>query len=42
MFRELTIKTPEGRQWRLSGVLIVNFEHISLRFLLFLMLKFNN
>ena len=28
MFK-LTIKTPERRQWRLSGVFIVNFEHIS-------------
>ena len=26
---KLTIKTPERRQWRLSGVFIVNFEHIS-------------
>ena len=25
----LTIKTPERRQWRRSGVFIVNFEHIS-------------
>ena len=26
---KLTIKTPERRQWRCSGVFIVNFEHIS-------------
>ena len=26
---ELTIKTPERRQWRRSGVFIINFEHIS-------------
>ena len=26
---KLTIKTPKWRQWRLSGVIIVNFEHIS-------------
>ena len=26
---KLTIKTPERRQWRHSGVFIVNFEHIS-------------
>ena len=26
---KLTIKTPEQRQWCRSGVLIVNFEHIS-------------
>ena len=25
----LTIKTPERRHWRRSGVVIVNFEHIS-------------
>ena len=26
---KLTIKTPERRQWRRSGVFIDNFEHIS-------------
>ena len=26
---KLTIKTPERRSWRRSGVFIVNFEHIS-------------
>ena len=26
---KLTIKTPERRHWRRSGVFIVNFEHIS-------------
>ena len=26
---KLTIKTPERRHWRRSGVLIINFEHIS-------------
>ena len=25
---KLTTKTPERRQWRHSGVFIVNFEHI--------------
>ena len=30
---ELAIKIPEGRHWRRSGVFIVNFEHISHRFL---------
>ena len=25
---KLTIKTPERRHWRLSGVFIFNFEHI--------------
>ena len=35
---KLTIKTPEQRQWRCSGVLIVNFEHISHLVLVFLLL----
>ena len=26
---KLTIKTPERRHWRRSGIFIVNFEHIS-------------
>ena len=30
---KLTIKTPEQRQWRRSGVSVVNFEHISHRVL---------
>ena len=30
----LTIKTRERRQWRRSDILIVNFEHIVLVFLL--------
>ena len=30
---KLTIKTPEQRQWRRSGVFVVNFEHISHRVL---------
>ena len=38
---ELTIKTPERRQWRRSGVFIVNFEHISQLFLVFLLLNLN-
>ena len=29
MCSKLTIKTPERRQWRLSGVFIVNFEHVN-------------
>ena len=37
---ELTINTPERRQWRRSGVLIVNFEHIPY-LLVFLLLTFN-
>ena len=26
---ELTVKIPERRHWRRSGIFIVNFEHIS-------------
>ena len=37
----LIIKTPERRQWRRSGVLIVNFEHISHLVLVFLLLTLN-
>ena len=29
LYSKLTIKTPEQRHWRRSGVFIVNFEHIS-------------
>ena len=36
---KLTIKTPERRQWRCSGVVIVNFEHISHLVLVFLLLS---
>ena len=35
---KLTINTPERRQWRRSGVFIVNFEHISDLALVFLLL----
>ena len=35
---KLTIKTPERRQWRRSGVFTVNFEQISLLVLVFLFL----
>ena len=38
---KLTIKTPERRQWRRSGVFIVNFEHISHLALVFLLLTLN-
>ena len=31
------IKTPERRQWRRYGVFIINFEHISHFFLVFLL-----
>ena len=33
---KLAIKLPERRHWRRSGVCIVNFEHISYLFLVFL------
>ena len=39
---KLTINTPERRQWRRSGVFIVNFEHISHLVLVFLLLTLNN
>ena len=35
---KLTIKTPERRHWRRSGVFIVNFEHIPHFVLVFLLL----
>ena len=38
---KLTIKTPEQRQWRRSGVFIVNFEHILHLALVFLLLTLN-
>ena len=28
IWSKLTVKTPERRQWRCSGVFIVNFDHI--------------
>ena len=38
---ELTVKTPERRQWRRSGVFTVNFEHISHLVLMFLLLTWH-
>ena len=38
---KLIIKTPERRQWRFSGVFIVNFEYISHFFLVFLLSSLN-
>ena len=35
---KLTIKIPERRQWRYSGIFIVNLEHISHLVLVFLLL----
>ena len=38
---KLTLKTPQGRDGRRSGVFIVNFEHISHLALVFLLLTLN-
>ena len=38
IYSKITIKTPERRHWRRSGVFIVNFEHISYLVLVFLLL----
>ena len=38
---KLTTETPEQRHWRRSVVFIVNFEHISHLFLVFLLLIWN-
>ena len=39
---KLTIKTPERRQWRRSGVfIIINFEHIPHLVVVFLLLTLN-
>ena len=40
-FSKLTIKISKRRQWRRSGVFIVNFEHISHLVLVFLLLILN-
>ena len=37
----LTIKTPERRHWRLSGVFIIRFEQISHIVLMFPLLTLN-
>ena len=39
---ESTIKTPERRHWRRSGVFIVNFEHISHLVLVFLLITLSS
>ena len=41
IFSKLTIKTEERRQWRRSGVFIINFKYISHLVLVFLMLTLN-
>ena len=38
---KLTIKTPVRRQWRCSGIFIVNFEYISHLFLVILLMTLN-
>ena len=39
---KLTIKKPDRRQWRRSGVFIVNFEHILHLVLVFLLQNFEH
>ena len=41
-YSRLTIKTPEQRHWRCSGVFIANFEHISHLFLVLLFFNFKH
>ena len=41
MCLKLTIKIPERRQWRRSGIFIVNFEYISHLVPVFLLLTLN-
>ena len=41
IWSKLTIKTPEWRHWRRSGVFNVNFKHISKLFIVFLLLILN-
>ena len=38
---KLTMKTPERRHWRRSGVFIVKFKHISHLVLVFILLTLN-
>ena len=38
---KLKIKTPERHHWHLSGIFILNFEHISHLVLVFLLLTLN-
>ena len=42
IYSKLIVKGPKQRQWRRSSVFIVNFEHISHLFLVFLLLTFTN
>ena len=38
---KLTVKIPERRHWRRSGIFIINFDHVSHRVLLFPFLTLN-
>ena len=38
MCLKLTIKIPERRQWRRSGIFIINFEHVPHLVLVFFLL----
>ena len=40
IYLKLTIRTPERRHWRRSGVFIVDFKHISQLSIVFLLLNF--
>ena len=42
IFSKLTVKTLELRQWRRSGIFVVNFEMISHIVLVFPLLTLNN
>ena len=42
IYSKLTIKAPERRQWRLSGVFIINFVQILLTVLVFPLLTLTN
>ena len=37
---KLTITTPERRQWRRPDIFIINFEHISIVFLLLPLIRY--
>ena len=41
IYSKLTIKTPERRRWRWSGIFIVNFEQIWHFFVVFLLFTLN-
>ena len=41
IYSKLTVKTPDRRHWHASGVIIVNFKHISHLLLTFLLFTVN-